>query len=147
MLVSALNDRVVVQVIEKEKVTAGGLIVGENGPVKRGTILSIGPKANDQGLELGDLVAFYKGHAEQVEGRADVLTIPVVNLLYVVDEEQHKYIMLKKILCLATGYAVVLMMAALLHAVFGLSITSPITLSLTMVVGILAMTAAESDTK
>ncbi len=87
--VAALNDKVIVQVIEPETMTAGGLIIAGSitGSLKKGKIISAGPKVSkdEHGVSVGDVVAFHDGHGEKVEGYDEVRVVPVLELRYLVD--------------------------------------------------------------
>lgn len=79
MQVRPLNDRVLVERLEEEKKTAGGIIIPDNNTEKpaEGKIISVGPgHRNDDGsfaalnVKAGDTVLFgkYAGTEVKVEG-------------------------------------------------------------------------------
>ncbi len=88
-----LGNRVVVEPLEQEEVTAGGIVLPETAKEKpqKGTVLSIGPgERNDKGdripldIAVGDIVLFakYSGTEIKVDGKkvlilreSDVLAI------------------------------------------------------------------------
>lgn len=91
--IKPLGNRVVIEPIEQEEVTAGGIVLPETAKEKpqRGTVLSIGPgERNEKGdrialdVKEGDVVLFakYSGTEIKVDGKkvlilreADILAI------------------------------------------------------------------------
>ena len=95
-----LGDRVVVEPIEQEDTTAGGIILPETAKEKpqRGTIVAAGPGArDDQGkrvaldVNLGDVVLYakYAGTEFKVEGKK-LLILKESDLLAVIEPEEVK---------------------------------------------------------
>ena len=95
-----LGDRVVVEPIEQEEMTASGIILPETAKEKpqKGTILAAGPGARDDagkrvGLDVnaGDIVLFakYAGTEFKVDGKK-LLILKESDLLAVVEDEPKK---------------------------------------------------------
>ena len=95
-----LGDRVVVEPIEQEETTAGGIILPETAKEKpqRGTVVASGPGArDDQGKRValdvkdGDVVLFakYAGTEFKVEGKK-LLILKESDLLAIVEPEEVK---------------------------------------------------------
>jgi len=95
-----LGDRVVVEPIEQEETTAGGIILPETAKEKpqRGTVVATGPGArDDQGRRIaldvsqGDVVLFakYAGTEFKVEGKK-LLILKESDLLAVIEPEEIK---------------------------------------------------------
>ncbi len=92
-----LGSRVVVEPIEQDEVTAGGIVLPETAKEKpqKGRILSVGPgDRNDKGervpmdVEKGDTVLFakYAGTEIKVDGKK-LLILRESDLLAIVDEK------------------------------------------------------------
>jgi co-chaperonin GroES (HSP10) len=63
MKVIALNDSVIVEPLEEDNVTAGGIIIEQDKKVPiKGRVLSVGPEMGDTPIEIGDVVLFFIGH-------------------------------------------------------------------------------------
>jgi chaperonin GroES len=95
-----LGDRVVVEPIEQDETTAGGIILPETAKEKpqRGTVVATGPGArDDQGKRIaldvnkGDVVLFakYAGTEFKVEGKK-LLILKESDLLAVIEPEEVK---------------------------------------------------------
>ena len=95
-----LGDRVVVEPIEQEEMTASGIILPETAKEKpqKGTILAAGPGSRDDagkrvGLDVnaGDIVLFakYAGTEFKVDGKK-LLILKESDLLAVVEDEPKK---------------------------------------------------------
>ena len=80
MSITPLGNRIVVQPIEEEEITAGGIVLPETAKEKpqKGTVLAVGPgERNDKGehmaleVEEGDKVLFakYSGTEIKFEGK------------------------------------------------------------------------------
>jgi len=93
-----LGDRVVVEPIEQEEMTAGGIVLPETAKEKpqRGTILAVGPGARDDSgkrvaldVSSGDIVLFakYAGTEFKVDGKK-LLILKESDLLAVVEDEE-----------------------------------------------------------
>ena len=93
-----LGDRVVVEPIEQEETTAGGIILPETAKEKpqRGTVVATGPGSrDDQGRRIaldvnqGDVVLFakYAGTEFKVEGKK-LLILKESDLLAVIEPEE-----------------------------------------------------------
>lgn len=81
MKIRPLNDRILVQRVEEEEKTAGGIIIPDNAKEKpvEGTIIAVGPgKLNDAGervalqIKEGDTVLFskYGGSDVRIDGES-----------------------------------------------------------------------------
>jgi chaperonin GroES len=92
-----LGNRVVVEPIEQEEVTAGGIVLPETAKEKpqKGKVLSVGPgDRNEKGdripmdVKLGDMVLFakYAGTEIKVEAKK-LLILRESDLLAIVDEK------------------------------------------------------------
>jgi chaperonin GroES len=92
-----LGNRVVVEPIEQEEVTAGGIVLPETAKEKpqKGKVLSVGPgDRNEKGdripmdVKLGDMVLFakYAGTEIKVEAKK-LLILRETDLLAIVDEK------------------------------------------------------------
>ncbi len=95
-----LGDRVVVEPIEQDEMTASGLILPETAKEKpqKGTILAAGPGARDEdgkrvGLDVstGDIVLFakYAGTEFKVDSKK-LLILKESDLLAIVEDEPKK---------------------------------------------------------
>jgi chaperonin GroES len=93
-----LGDRVVVEPIEQEETTAGGIILPETAKEKpqRGTVVAAGPGARDEqgkrvplDVILGDVVLYakYAGTEFKVEGKK-LLILKESDLLAVIEPEE-----------------------------------------------------------
>jgi chaperonin GroES len=80
MTLKPLGDRVVVEPIEQEEITAGGIVLPETAKEKpqRGTVIAAGPGARDDegkhvalDVQAGDIVLFakYAGTEFKVDGK------------------------------------------------------------------------------
>jgi chaperonin GroES len=80
MTLKPLGDRVVVEPIEQEEITAGGIVLPETAKEKpqRGTVIAAGPGARDDegkhialDVQAGDVVLFakYAGTEFKVDGK------------------------------------------------------------------------------
>jgi chaperonin GroES len=92
-----LADRVIVEPIEEDEITAGGIVLPETAKEKpqRGTVLAVGPgKRDDQGkvipvdMEVGDVVLYAKYGGTEVKLGTDreVLVLRESDILAVVEE-------------------------------------------------------------
>ncbi len=95
-----LGDRVVVEPIEQEDISAGGIILPETAKEKpqKGTVVATGPGVRDDDgkrvgldVEKGDVVLFakYAGTEFKVDGKK-LLILKESDLLAVIDEEIKK---------------------------------------------------------
>ena len=97
-----LGDRVVVEPIEQEEITAGGIVLPETAKEKpqRGTVIAAGPGARDDDgdrialdVKVGDVVLYakYAGTEFKVEGKK-LLILKESDLLAIVEggEEPKK---------------------------------------------------------
>ncbi|KTC68206.1 co-chaperonin GroES [Legionella birminghamensis] len=84
MKIRPLHDRVVVQRMEEERTTAGGIVIPDSATEKpiRGKVLAIGPGKNlDNGdvralaVKVGDIVLFgkYSGTEVKIDGQEMVV--------------------------------------------------------------------------
>jgi len=92
-----LADRVIVEPIEEEEITAGGIVLPETAKEKpqRGTVLAVGPgKRDDQGkvipvdVVVGDVVLYakYGGTEVKLGTGQEVLVLRESDILAVVEE-------------------------------------------------------------
>jgi len=92
-----LADRVIVEPIEEEEITAGGIVLPETAKEKpqKGTVLAVGPgKRDDQGkvipvdVVVGDVVLYAKYGGTEVKLGTDreVLVLRESDILAVVEE-------------------------------------------------------------
>jgi chaperonin GroES len=90
-----LGDRVVVEPVEQEEVTAGGIVLPETAKEKpqQGNVLAVGPGSRDEGgkhvamdVKVGDKVLYakYAGTEFKVEGKK-LLILRESDLLAVVE--------------------------------------------------------------
>ena len=97
-----LGSRVVVEPIEQEEITAGGIVLPETAKEKpqKGTVLSVGPgDRDDEGkripmdVKVGDTVLFakYSGTEIKVDGKK-LLILRESDLLAIVEDNTHNYI-------------------------------------------------------
>ena len=95
-----LGDRVVVEPIEQEEISAGGIILPETAKEKpqKGTIVAVGPGARDEDgkrimldVGKGDIVLFakYAGTEFKVDGKK-MLILKESDLLAIIEEESKK---------------------------------------------------------
>lgn len=93
-----LGDRVVVEPIEQEEVTPGGIVLPETAKEKpqKGIILSVGPGARDEtgkriplDVNAGDMVLFakYAGTEFKVDGKK-LLILKETDLLAIVETDE-----------------------------------------------------------
>lgn len=96
-----LADRVIVELVEEEEITAGGIVLPETarGKSQRGTILAVGPgKRDDQGkvtpvsVVVGDVVLYarYGGTEIKLDTGQEILILREGDILAVVDEQLGK---------------------------------------------------------
>lgn len=95
-----LGDRVVVEPIEQEEMTAGGIVLPETAKEKpqRGTIIAAGPGARDEegdrialDVKVGDVVLYakYAGTEFKVDGKK-LLILKESDLLAIVEGDEPK---------------------------------------------------------
>ncbi|MDW8326978.1 MAG: co-chaperone GroES [Anaerolineales bacterium] len=95
-----LGDRVVVEPIEQEEMTAGGIVLPETAKEKpqRGTIIAAGPGARDEDgdriamdVKVGDVVLYakYAGTEFKVDGKK-LLILKESDLLAIVEDDEPK---------------------------------------------------------
>ena len=96
MSLKPLGDRVIVEPVEKEEMTAGGIILPETAKEKpqQGTILAVGPGRRDEDgkripmdVKVGDRVLFakYAGTEVKLEEDEKVLVLKESDILAVVE--------------------------------------------------------------
>ena len=94
-----LGDRVVIEPIEQEEITAGGIVLPDTAKEKpqRGTILSVGPGARDESgkrvaldVQAGDVVLYakYAGTEFKVDGKK-LLILKESDLLAVIETAEE----------------------------------------------------------
>ena len=92
-----LSDRVIVEPIEEEEITAGGIVLPETAKEKpqKGTVLAVGPgKKDDEGktipmdVKVGDVVLYakYGGTEVKLDSDSTVLVLRESDILAVVEE-------------------------------------------------------------
>lgn len=95
-----LGDRVVVEPIEQEEVTAGGIVLPETAKEKpqRGTVIAVGPGTRDDDgdrialdVQAGDIVLFakYAGTEFKMNGKK-LLILKESDLLAIVEGDEPK---------------------------------------------------------
>jgi len=95
-----LGGRVVVEPIEQEDITAGGIVLPDTAKEKpqKGTVLSVGPGDRDESgkripmdVAAGDVVLFakYSGTEIKVDGKK-LLILRESDLLAIIDEKKSK---------------------------------------------------------
>jgi chaperonin GroES len=95
-----LGDRVVVEPIEQEEITAGGIVLPETAKEKpqRGNVVAVGPGLRDDDgdrialdVKAGDIVLFakYAGTEFKVDGRK-LLILKESDLLAIVEGDEPK---------------------------------------------------------
>ncbi len=100
MNLKPLGDRVVVEPIEQEEMTASGIILPETAKEKpqKGNVLAVGPGTRDDegdrielDVKAGDVVLFakYAGTEFKVDGRK-LLILRESDLLAIIEEEAKK---------------------------------------------------------
>jgi chaperonin GroES len=79
MKLKPLNDRVIIQLLEEEKTTAGGIIIPDTAKEKpqKGKIIAVGPGKKDQkpAVKKGDVVLYAKYAGTEFKFGADELII------------------------------------------------------------------------
>jgi chaperonin GroES len=95
MSVKPLNDRVVIEVLEAESKTAGGIVLPDTAKEKpqRGRVLAVGPgRALDSGkrakveVKKGDIVLFAKYGGDEVEiGGKDCRILSESDILAIIE--------------------------------------------------------------
>ncbi|MHB0856937.1 MAG: co-chaperone GroES [Anaerolineae bacterium] len=92
-----LADRVIVEPLEQEEMTASGIVLPETAKEKpqRGTIVAVGPGAKDDkgnllpmGVKVGDVVLYakYAGTEIKLGGGRTVLVVRESDILAIVQE-------------------------------------------------------------
>ena len=100
MQLKPLGDRVVVEPIEQEEITAGGIVLPETAKEKpqRGTVVAAGPGARDDegdrialDVKTGDIVLYakYAGTEFKVDGKK-LLILKESDLLAIVEGDEPK---------------------------------------------------------
>ena len=95
-----LGGRVVIEPIEQEDITAGGIVLPDTAKEKpqKGTVLSVGPGDRDESgkripmdVAAGDVVLFakYSGTEIKVDGKK-LLILRESDLLAIIDEKKKK---------------------------------------------------------
>ena len=95
-----LGDRVVVEPIEQDEMTASGLVLPETAKEKpqKGTVVAVGPGARDEAgkriamdVNTGDIVLFakYAGTEFKMDGKK-LLILKESDLLAIVESEEPK---------------------------------------------------------
>lgn len=98
--IKPLGDRLVVEPLEQEEITAGGIVLPETAKEKpqKGSVLAVGPGArDDQGkrmapdVQVGDTVLFakYAGTEIKLDGKK-LLILKESDVLAIVDAEAKK---------------------------------------------------------
>ena len=96
MSLKPLGDRVIVELVEKEEMTAGGIILPETAKEKpqQGTIVAAGPGRRDEegnripmDVKVGDRVLFakYAGTEVKLDGDERVMVLKESDILAVVE--------------------------------------------------------------
>jgi chaperonin GroES len=97
MQLKPLGSRVVVEPVEQEEITAGGIVLPETAKEKpqKGTVLSVGPGDRDEAgkhvaldVKVGDVVLFakYGGTEIKIDGKK-LLILRESDLLAIVDSK------------------------------------------------------------
>ena len=92
-----LADRVIVEPIEEEEITAGGIVLPETAKEKpqKGTVLAVGPgKKDDQGkiipmdVKVGDVVLYakYGGTEVKLDSDRKILVLRESDIMAVIEE-------------------------------------------------------------
>lgn len=95
-----LGDRVVIEPIEQEEITAGGIVLPETAKEKpqRGTVIAVGPGTRDDDgdrialdVKAGDIVLYakYAGTEFKVDGKK-LLILKESDLLAIVEGDEPK---------------------------------------------------------
>lgn len=81
-MLTPLNNRVVVKATQKEETSAGGIVLPSSEQEKPTTGQILACSANDQGIEVGDIVLFskYAGNEMKVDG-LDILVMKIDDLV------------------------------------------------------------------
>jgi chaperonin GroES len=100
MKIKPLSDRLVVERIEQDEKTAGGIIIPDNAKEKpqKGKVLAIGPGAYDNNgklipmhVSIGDIVLFTKwGGTEFKEGSTEYLVLKETDVIGIIEETGSK---------------------------------------------------------
>jgi len=96
MNIKPLGDRIVVERIEQESKTAGGIIIPDNAKEKpkQGKVLAVGPGAKDENgkrivvdVEVGDIVLFtqWAGSEIKMDGK-DFLVLKESDVIGIIQE-------------------------------------------------------------
>jgi len=96
MSLKPLGDRVIVEPVEKEEMTAGGIILPETAKEKpqQGTIVAVGPGRRDEegkripmDVKVGDRVLFakYAGTEVKLDGDEKIMVLKESDILAVVE--------------------------------------------------------------
>src|SRR5437868_13356690 len=95
-----LGDRLVVERIEQESKTAGGIIIPDNAKEKpkQGKVLAVGPGAKDENgkripvdVEAGDIVLFtqWAGNEVKIDGK-DYLVLKESDVIGIIEDTHSK---------------------------------------------------------
>jgi chaperonin GroES len=100
MNIKPLGDRLVIERIEQDTKTAGGIIIPDNAKEKpqKGKVLAVGPGAYDNNgklipmhVSVGDVVLFTKwGGTEFKEGAVEYLVLKESDVIGVIEEKSSK---------------------------------------------------------
>jgi chaperonin GroES len=100
MAIKPLHDRVIVERIEQEQKTAGGIIIPDNAKEKptKGKVVAVGAGARNEGgerialdVKVGDIILFAKWGGTEVshEGK-ELLIMKESDILAVIEESNSK---------------------------------------------------------
>ena len=100
MKIKPLGDRLVVERLEQEQKTAGGIIIPDNAKEKpkQGKVLAVGPGAKDENgkripvdVEAGDIVLFtqWAGNEIKIDGK-DYLVLKESDVIGIIEETGSK---------------------------------------------------------
>jgi chaperonin GroES len=86
MSIKPLGDRILVEIIEAESVTASGLVIPDAARDKPSEALVVSIGASAQGIEIGDKVVFSKyGGTEVLHDGASYLLLSYKDVLAIVE--------------------------------------------------------------
>ena len=94
MKIIAVEDKIVVEMIEKEEKTEGGLIIPESaqGPVPQryGMVISAGPKTVDNMIVQGDIIMFHERAGMDIIIDRKIMKVLGIGEVYAVIKEEDK---------------------------------------------------------
>lgn len=93
-MMNTVLGKVILEKTSGEEFSPGGLLLSTT-PQKKGKVLAVGHYAEEEGIELGDIVFYTEGKEVTVEGKA-VLIVDLENVLVFTSAKPHLNLVDKK---------------------------------------------------